>query len=164
MRTFYLIFFLFTSNFLNAQTKVGVVNSQKVLDALPYRDSMIRVLEKIEQEGLEELTRIDSLIQIKMSSVPHNVNYDSPALESYSKSFRKLQEDFQIREKELDSTLPAIGNQLNVTCIKMIKAASEIVASSMGIDLIVDESVMLYYEDKIDITQQVINELLKPAK
>jgi Skp family chaperone for outer membrane proteins len=46
----------------------------------------------------------------------------------------------------------------------MIKAASEIVASSMGIDLIVDESVMLYYEDKIDITQQVINELLKPAK
>ena len=142
------------------------MNSQKVLDALPYRDSMIKVLEKIEQEGLEELNRIDSTFRTKVACIGYN---GAPNLSEAARAaeIRKTQEQqlrFQIREKELDSTLLAIENEINVTSIKLIKTAVELVASSMGIDLIVDESVMLYYEDKIDITQQVINELLKPAK
>ena len=162
MRTFYLIFFLLISNGTIAQTKVGVVNSQKVLDALPYRDSMIKVLEKIEQEGLEELGRMDSVL---FTLYPRgDYSWTNELKEAFNSKIKNQQHRIQIREKEIDSTLMAIGNDLNVRSIKIVKTAVEIVASSMGIDLIVDESVMLYYEDKIDITQQVINELVKPAK
>lgn len=63
MKFIFIFFFLFGWNSLNAQVKIGVVDSQKVLDALPYRDSIMKAMDLKEKELIAELTVLDSLLQ-----------------------------------------------------------------------------------------------------
>ncbi len=163
MKYFYLILFLYLSHYSAAQTKIGIVNSQKVLEALPYRDSIIKVIAQIEKEGIAELMKMDSLMQVRINTctIGNKAYIDPLVRQSQENELRMLQSRIQYREKEIDSALTKISEDVNQRSLATTKKAIEMVSKSMGISLVLDSSTTLFFDDQIDITEQVIQQALK---
>ncbi len=164
MKFIFIFFFLFGWNSLNAQVKIGVVDSQKVLEALPYRDSMMKAMDLKEKELIAELTVLDSLHQTKYTQY---VNRDHGCFESPDKpknemfEIQNLQQEILRIERSGDSLLGQMKKDLNEYCDEKLRTSIEQVMKSEGLSFILYEHQVLFYKDQLDITGQVIQEALK---
>ena len=57
--------------------------------------------------------------------------------------------------------MQAYSNELNAPILGMVQKAVEIVAERKKLSYVIDESVTLYFKGGVDITSEVIAELLK---
>ena len=146
---------------VNAQSKMGHVNSQKVLDTIPSRKKAIQEIGLIEQNGVKELTDMDSTLQTMIAFYQSHPEWSDLVKRSYEGQIRDLQTRIQTREQSIDRDLQMLSADLNKKTLEMVKKAVNTVSTTKKLNYVIDESVLLFNSGGTDITNEVITEVLR---
>lgn len=147
---------------LNAQTKVGHINSTKLLDTLPSRKVAIKQLEDFSAAGEKDL--MDKEAELKKAYDKYMAEREklSPVMRQYEEErLQKKQQDLQTLEQDLQQRLSIMSNELNEPILKRMQKAVEIVAERRKLNYIIDESQAVYSKGGTDVTSEVMTELLR---
>ena len=147
---------------INAQTNVGHVNSQALMDTLPSRKVAIEKLLAFEKAGIEELQEMEADFNMAYQKYETERPNMSPVIiKIEEEKLMKKQQALQDREQSLNSEMQAYSGELNQPILEMVQTAVKNVAESKKLSYVIDESVTLYFAGGTDITDAVIKELLK---
>lgn len=147
---------------LNAQSKVGHVNSQKLLDTLPSRKDAINKLREFEAAGFKELQEMEADLNAAVAKYQQNAPNMSPVIQKIEEEkLMKKNQTLQEREQSLTQEMQIYSNELNKPILDRVQKAVELVAERRKLNYVIDESVTLYFKGGTDITQEVLTELLR---
>lgn len=157
-----LVFFNTTS----AQTKIGYINSQSIMEQLPEAQDAQKQLDAISNDWQNELTKMQNEIQQKFE------DYDKRKLIMSDKRRAEVEKELQELDKKLvdyrqqkfgtNGELFTKQNELMKPIQEKIFKAVKDVADSEGYDYVVDRSsstLLLYANTKHDLTQKVLEKL-----
>ena len=147
---------------VNAQTKIAHINSQKLLDTLQSRKDAMASLKKFEDEGVLELQEMNKSFEAAYMRYQQNEKDMTPVIQQMEQEkLQKKQQALQTRQSELEQQMQIYGQELNRPILELVQAAVNNVAESMKVSYVLDETVTLYFQGGIDITKEVMTELLK---
>ena len=150
---------------LMAQSKVAHVNSQTLLDTLPSRKVAIVKLQEFETNGVKELQEMEADFNAAVAKYQAGAADMSPVIVKIEEEkLMKKQQALQEREQSLNAEMQAYSEELNTPILGMVQKAVKVVSERMKINYVIDESVTLYFAGGLDITDEVIVELLKMDK
>lgn len=147
-----------------AQSKVGHVNTQKLLDTMPSRKDAMKLLQDWEKKGVEELQEMQQDFQEALA-VYENARPNMPQvmIKIEEEKLMKKQQAVQDREQALQQELQSLGQDLNQPILERVQKAVKIVAERKKLNYVLsidDFSLVLYSDGGTDITNEVITELL----
>jgi outer membrane protein len=144
-----------------AQTKIGHVDSQKLLDTLPSRDIAIKKLDSMKTAGMQELQLMDADFQKAYQDYMTNQASKSPAERQIIEGrLMQKQQMLEATQASLEEGLAIMSEELNKPILDRVEKAIEIVAERKKLNYVIDVSATLYSKGGIDITNEVIVELL----
>lgn len=147
---------------LMAQTKIAHVNSQVLLDTMPSRAEAMRKLKEFEAAGYKELQEMEADLNNAIAVYEKNRPSMSPVIiKIEEEKLMKKQQALQEREQSLGAEMQAYSQELNGPILEKVQKAVKIVADAKKINYVIDESITLYFDAGLDITQEVAAELLK---
>jgi len=147
---------------LNAQTKIAHVNSQKLLDTMPSRKFAMQQLQQFEAAGTAELQEMDADLQATYKKYMADQANLTPVMRQYEEDkLQKKQGAMQQREQELQQQITGLSNELNAPILKRVQKAVEIVSERKKLNYVIDETVTLYFKGGVDLTNEVMIELLR---
>jgi len=138
-----------------AQSKIGHVNSQVLLDTLESRKQALKQLDAYKSEGMKELQEMNKAFEAAYVIFQQKEKDLSPVL------LKMEQEKLGRKQQELEKGLQIYNDELNKPILDRITKAIEIVADRKKINYIIDESATLYSKGGIDCTTEVMVELLR---
>ena len=143
------------------QMKIGHVNSQLLLDTMPSRKKAMMDLQKFEADGMQELKDLQADLEKSYKRYEQNQKSWTPViLEIEQKKIMEKEQRFKSRQSSLQNEMQVYGEALNAPILALIKQAIESVAQKNKLNYVIDETVTLYHSGGIDITKQVLAELL----
>mgnify|MGYP000635585837 FL=1 len=144
-----------------AQTKIGHVDSQKLLDTLPSRDIAIKKLDSMKTAGMQELQLMDADFQKAYQDYITYQASKSPAERQIIEGrLMQKQQMLEATQASLEEGLAIMSEELNKPILDRVEKAIEIVAERKKLNYVIDVSATLYSKGGIDITNEVIVELL----
>jgi outer membrane protein len=147
---------------VNAQTKVAHINSQKLLDTLQSRKDAMTKLKQFEEEGVVELQEMNKSFEAAYIRYQQNEKDWSPVIQKMEQEkLMKKQQALETRQQELEQQMQIYGQELNKPILELVQSAVNNVAESKKIQYVLDETVTLYFQGGLDITNEVMSELLK---
>jgi outer membrane protein len=147
------------------QQKIGHVNSQKLLDTLPSRKVAIEKLKAFEIAGSKELEEMQMDLEKAYAVYQKNQAGMSPVIQQIEEEkIMKKQQALQDREQSLQREMQAVSQDLNTPILDRVQRAVRIVADRKKVSYVIDESVTLYFAGGMDLTQEVVVELLRLDK
>ena len=147
---------------VTAQTKVAHINSQKLLDTLQSRKDAMSKLKKFEEEGVVELQEMNKSFEAAYIRYQQNEKDWSPVIQKMEQEkLMKKQQALETRQQELEQQMQIYGQELNKPILELVQSAVNNVAESKKISYVLDETVTLYFQGGMDITNEVMSELLK---
>ena len=150
---------------VNAQTKIAHINSQVLLDTLQSRKDAMAKLKKFEEEGVLELQEMNKSLEAAYVRYQQNEKDWSPVIKQMEEEkLQKKQVALQTRQQELEQQMQIYGQELNKPILELVQTAVNNVAESKKLSYVLDETVTLYFKGGIDITNEVMTELLKLEK
>jgi len=162
MRQLLFVLFVFVGASVFAQTKIGHVNTQKLLDTLPSRKEAIKKLDAFRQEGFKELQEMQKGFEAQVAKFREKEKDLSPVmLQMEQEKLMKKQQAIEDRQEELEQQLQVYSEELNKPILERVQKAVEIVSDRKKLNYVIDESVTLYFKGGIDCTSEVMTELLK---
>lgn len=146
---------------LSAQSKIGHVNSNEVLDTLPSRKAALAELQDLSKAAQKELADADSELNAAYEKYMKERETLSQVLRQYEEErLSKKQNDLQNRQQELQQRIQQRNDALNAPILKLLQQAVENVAKRKKLEYVIDETQLLY-AGGVDITGEVITEALK---
>ena len=153
---------VFSVGSLVAQTKIGHVNSQELLDTLPARKAAMEKLQKFEADGVAELKEMEADFNAAYAKYEKDRPNMTPMLiKIEEEKLMKKQQNLQEREQALGQEMQAYSQELNAPILKMVQDAVTVVSERRKLNYVIDESITLYFAGGTDITDEVAAELLK---
>lgn len=153
---------MFSMGAVMAQSKVAHVNSQKLLDTLPSRKVAMDKLKEFEANGIKELQEMEADFNIALQKYEKDRPNLSPMLiKIEEEKLMKKQQNIQDREQSLNQEMQIYSQELNKPILDRVQKAVEIVSERKKLNYVIDESVTLYFKGGMDITAEVIVELLR---
>ena len=153
---------IFSVGYVVAQQKIAHVNSQKLLDTLPSRKAAIVQLKAFEESGVKELQEMEADFNKQIAIYEKNRPTMSPVIiKIEEEKLMKKQQALQEREQSLNSEMQAVSQELNKPILERVQKAVEIVSDRKKLSYVIDESTTLYFKGGMDITNEVITELLR---
>ena len=147
---------------VNAQTKVAHINSQKLLDTLQSRKDAMAKLKKFEEEGVVELQEMNKSFESAYIRYQQNEKDWSPVIQKMEQEkLMKKQQALETRQQELEQQMQIYGQELNKPILELVQSAVNNVAENKKISYVLDETVTLYFQGGLDITKEVMSELLR---
>jgi outer membrane protein len=145
-----------------AQSKVAHVNSQKLLDTLPSRKAAISQLDQIQKSGVSELEEMQKAFESAYKIwIDGQASMPPMIKENEQNKLMRMQQNLETRQAELEQELKVYSEQLNQPILDRVQKAIEIVAERKKLNYVLDQSSMtMYYKGGMDITNEVIVELL----
>ncbi|MEY4992544.1 MAG: hypothetical protein RI948_1426 [Bacteroidota bacterium] len=144
-----------------AQTKIGHVDSQKLLDTLPSRDIAIKKLDSMKTAGMQELQLMDADFQKAYQDYTVNQASKSPAERQIIEGrLMQKQQMLEATQASLEEGLQIMSEELNKPILDRVQKAIDIVAERKKLNYVLDVSATMYSKGGIDITSEVIVELL----
>jgi outer membrane protein len=145
-----------------AQSKVAHVNSQKLLDTLPSRKVAMEKLKDFETAGVNELKEMEADFNAALAKYEKERPNMTPMLiKIEEEKLMKKQQNIQDREQGLNQEMQMYSQDLNKPILERVQKAVEIVSDRKKLNYVVDETVTLYFKGGMDITAEVIVELLR---
>ena len=145
-----------------AQSKIGHVNSQVLLDTLESRKQALKQLDAYKSEGMKELQEMNKAFEAAYVIFQQKEKDLSPVLlKMEQEKLGRKQQELEARQQELEKGLQIYNDELNKPILDRITKAIEIVADRKKINYIIDESATLYSKGGIDCTLEVMVELLR---
>jgi len=141
-----------------AETKIGFVNSDKVLrEAAPAVRTQKR-LEKEFEKREQDLQRIAADLKAMQDSLEKNgVTLSEADRKTKEREFNELNRDFQRRQREFREDLNQRRNEELASLLDKANKAVKQIAEAEKYDIIFQEAV--YFNPRIDITDKVIKAL-----
>lgn len=162
MKNLLLVVTVFVSLSVFSQSKIGHVNSQKLLDTMQSRKIAMKKLDDFRADGIKELQEMQKAFEtayVKFESTSKDM---SPVLLKMEQDkLMKKQQDIEARQNELEQGLQIYNEELNKPILNRIQKAIEIVADRKKLSYVIDESAALYFKGGIDCTQEAVIEVLK---
>ena len=144
-----------------AQTKIGHVDSQKLLDTLQSRKDAIRKLDSMKTAGVEELKIMDADFQKAYQDYMTNQASKSPAERQIIEGrLMQKQQMLEATQASLEEGLQIMSEELNKPILDRVQKSIDIVADRKKLNYVLDVSATMYAKGGIDITGEVITELL----
>ena len=141
-----------------ADVKVGYVNIEKVLEAAPQAESARTAIEKEFAPRDRELVRF----QKDLRDMAERLEKDGAIMSESERT--DLAQEIRAKKRDLKRMTDEFREDLNIrrnqelgTLQRQVLEAIQALAKQQGYDLIVRD--VLYYSDKMDITNQVIDRL-----
>ncbi len=146
--------------------KIATINTMKVVDTLPMKDSVMAKLAAIEQGYMQRLQDLESEMQNKEKEYQTKQALKaSPAqLELIQKSFQRLQQEAQETQEAYKSEIQQEQVRLYNPILELVKKMAGDVAKAKGYAHVIDnsQSIVLWSANPADdITGAVIAALLK---
>jgi Skp family chaperone for outer membrane proteins len=151
-----------------AQTKVFVINEEKVRRDSKVGKEMSAQLGGIRNQGIEKLglqalgnelkAENDALKPQTQSLTPEAIN-SNPTLKARVESFNKKTAEFLQKSDFLNEQLGQQNNNLNVAFAQVLEPAVTHVAKEAGADLVLSYASTWYVKDAVDLSQKVIARL-----
>jgi len=153
---------MFSVGVVNAQSKVAHVNSQKLLDTLPSRKDALKKLQEFEANGVRELQEMEADLNTAYAKYEKDrPNMIQAQIKIEEDKLMKKQQNLQDREQSLNQEMQILSQELNKPILERVQKAVEIVSDRKKLNYVIDESVTLYFKGGMDITGEVLAELLK---
>jgi outer membrane protein len=144
-----------------AQTKIGHVDSQKLLDTLPSRKDAIRKIDSMKTAGMDELRIMDADFQKAYQDYMTNQASKSPAERQIIEGrLMQKQQMLEATQASLEEGLQIVSEELNKPILERVQKSIDIVAERKKLNYVLDVSATMYSKGGIDITSEVIVELL----
>ncbi len=152
-----------------AQGKTGYADSQKILQSLKETETVQAKLQAEQERMYKQLQYLqDSLQQMQDDFVK---NYKDNALikENIKQAFQKGMQDLayviQSSQQKFQDDFYKKQQELMQPILDKVKKALEAVRKTQGMELILDSAPgsILAFDDKLDMTQKAIDELIKMA-
>jgi len=144
-----------------AQTKIGHVDSQKLLDTLPSRKEAIKKLDSMKTSGMQELQLMDADFQKAYQDYMTNQASKSPAERQIIEGrLMQKQQMLEATQASLEEGLQIMSEELNKPILDRVQKAIDIVAERKKLNYVIDVSATMYSKGGIDITNEVVVELL----
>ena len=145
-----------------AQMKIGHINSQVLLDTLQSRKDSMAALKQFEAEGVQELQEMNKAFESAYLRYQQNEKDWSPVIKKMEQEkLMKKQQALETRQVELEQQMQIYGQELNKPILDLVQTAVNNIAESKKLSYVLDETVTLYFQGGIDLTQEVMTELLK---
>jgi outer membrane protein len=129
---------------------------------MPSRKAAIKEIKEIENAGLKELKEADSVIQVTYMEYQKKMNTMSETVKQYEENrIRRMQQNLEERQQQIDQQLQMMTQEMNTVILDRVKKAVNIVATAKKFNYIIDESTTLYSVGGVDVTNEVIVELMK---
>lgn len=153
---------VFSAGTMMAQTKIGHVNSQALLDTMPSRTAAMQKLQEFEADGYKELKEMEADLNEAIGVYEQKRPNLSPMMIKIEEDkLMKKQTILQEREQSLSQEMQAYSQELNAPILKMVQDAVKMVSERKKLNYVIDESITLYFAGGTDITDEVVTELLK---
>ena len=145
-----------------AQSKIGHVNSQKLLDTMPSTRIAMEKLKVFQENGYKELSEMQTDLQAAYAKYEKDRPNMTPMLiKIEEEKIMRKEQGMQERQQSLSQEIEAYSLELNDPIVSMIKKAIKIVADRKKLNYVIQESNLLYTDGGTDITNEVVVELLK---
>ena len=153
---------MFSMGAVMAQSKVAHVNSQKLLDTIPSRKEAMFKLKEFETNGVKELQEMEADFNAALGKYEKERPNMSPMLiKIEEEKLMKKQQNIQDREQALNQEMQVYSQELNKPILERVQKAVEIVSDRKKLNYVIDETVTLYFKGGMDITSEVVIELLR---
>src|SRR3990167_7503836 len=141
-----------------ADSKIGFVNSQKILNDAPQAARAKKKIEKDFEKRDHELQRIAKQLQGMQETLDKNaVTMAESERRSKEREFGELNRDFQRKQREFREDLSQRQNEEMAAIFERVNKIIKQIAEAEKYDIIFQEAV--YANPRIDITDRVIKAL-----
>ena len=149
---------LMTAGAVQAEVKIGYINTQRVLSDAPQAARAKKKIEKEFEKRNLELQKIAKQLQSLQESMEKNaVTLPEAERRNKEREFTDLGRDFQRREREFKEDLNLRQNEEMAAIFERVNKAIKAIGETEKFDLIVQEA--LYASPRIDITDRVLKQL-----
>lgn len=144
-----------------AQSKIAHVDSQKLLDTLPSRKLAIKKLDSLKTAGMQELQVMDADFQKAYQVYITNKDKMSEVERQIQESkLMQKQQMLEATQTSLEEGLQLMSEELNAPILDRVQKSIEIVSERKKLNYVIDVSATMYSKGGMDITNEVIVELL----
>jgi len=141
-----------------AETKIGFVNGQKVINESPQAAKAKKKLEKEFEKRDQDLQKLAKQLQGMQEGLEKNaVTMSETDRRNKEREFGDLNRDFQRKQREFREDLNLRQNEEMAGIYERVNKIIKQVAEAEKYDLIIQEGV--YVSPKLDITDKVIKAL-----
>lgn len=155
---------LFTGSFVNAQSTIGHVDIQEVLDTMPSRKMAQKEVTNFREKAMRELQESEQKLYGDAEKLDQErASMSQTAIRFEENRLMKKQQELQERSRELEQQIQILNQELNSPILEMVQDIIESVAKREKLDYVIDETQLLYAKGK-NITNIVIAEVLKLEK
>lgn len=155
------VVFLMSVGAVSAQTQIGHVDSQALMDTMPSRMDAIKKLQEFEAAGYAELQEMQADLQQGIAIYEQKMGDMTPMLKQIEESkLQKKSQALQEREQSLQQEMQAYSQELNAPILQMVQDAVKEVAEKKKMLYILDINVTLYAGGE-DVTPEVVTVLLR---
>ena len=141
-----------------AESKIGFVNSQKILNDAPQAARAKKKIEKDFEKRDQELQRIAKQLQGMQENLDKNaVTMAESDRRTKEREFADLNRDFQRKQREFREDLSQRQNEEMAAIFERVNKIIKQIAEAEKYDIIFQEAV--YANPRIDITDKVIKAL-----
>jgi Skp family chaperone for outer membrane proteins len=151
---------LFANSF--AQGKVAFLDTQKALDTMVFRANQLKEIQQLQMIAEKDFISRNEAIQKAMSDIKPDWSASTKKYEEgrIGRMQEQLEYDAQAMEKQLQQMSAEAGQKVN----KRVTEAVAKVCKAKGIAYAIDKNQLLYESGGIDITTDVINEIISAEK
>ena len=141
-----------------AESKIGFVNSQKILNDAPQAARAKKKIEKDFEPRDQELQRIAKQLKTMQESIDKNaVTMAETERRTKEREFADLNREFQRKQREFREDLSQRQNEEMAAIFERVNKIIKQLAEAEKYDIIFQEAV--YANPRIDITDKVIKAL-----
>jgi outer membrane protein len=167
-----LFLFLTASLAVMAQSKIGYMDSQKVMQNLPQRKTVEKTLTDYAKQQRKKYSKKEASYQKELSNFKKNKSSMSDtAADNQKKKLSSMQTSLNKLGNKLSQQIQQKRNELMAPILQNINDAIKVVAKANDLDFVVDKSAdkgsetILYASDQqMDITQKVIDHVKSTSK
>ena len=141
-----------------AETKIGFVNGQRVINESPQAAKAKKKLEKEFEKRDQDLQKMAKQLQTMQENLEKNgVTMAESDRQNKEREFGELNRDFQRRQREFREDLNLRQNEEMAAIYEKVNKVIKQIAEAEKFDIILQEAV--YIGPRVDITDKVIKAL-----
>lgn len=158
-----LVALLVLSGTAHAETKIGFVNSQRILAEAPQAAKAKKKIEKDFEKRDQDLQRMVKQLQALQEAMDKNgATMAEAERRAKERELADLTRDLQRKQREFREDLSQRQNEEMAAIFERVNKAIKQVADAEKYDIIFQEAV--YFNQRIDITDKVIKALADGSK
>lgn len=161
--SFLVLCFVLIAPSVQAETKIGFVNGQRVINESPQSAKAKKKIEKEFEKRNEDLQRMAKQLQSLQESLEKNaVTLSDSDRRGKEREFNEINREFQRKQREFREDLNLRQNEEMAAIYERANKVIKQIAEAEKFDLILQEAV--HFSPRIDLTERVLKALSDASK